>query len=526
MVRKVRSRFAPVGAKPRRKLSFGTEATAIYSRRAADTPALTVAEILAPAKPPAGVVPDGKGMAMDDASAFSAAWAGTTYGQGLGGFGGYGAAIPMTVLATWAQRPEYRKISDVPATEMTRRWIKVTASDDEGSKQDRIDGINAALARFKVRDAFRDAIRYDGLLGRGHIYIDLGANDTERGTPIGGSGDKAMLQKVRKGSLSGIRSIDPLWVYPQNYNTSDPLASDWYRPTTWFVMGKAVHATRLLTIVGREVPDILKPAYSFGGLSLTQLCSPYVERWLRTAENTERAGRNFSFYVLKTNMGVELQGGSGGGTVGAVSVDVGSLDGRVAAFNNYRDVDGTFVIDQASEDFMNVSAPINGLSQLQGQAFEYVVAMAGQPMVKYAGIQPSGLNASSDGEIRVWYDHCHAGQEDHLRDPLQVVIDVIQLSEFGDIDPSIRFSFEPLWAMSEKELAEVEKTEAETDQIRIDSGVLHPEEVRQGLADDPDSRYPGLDVSDVPDLSAEETEGLEPKGQAGAEDIKAWLAAG
>jgi len=61
-------------------------------------------------------------------------------------------------------------------------------------------------------------------------------------------------------------------VLPDETTTATtPSEADWYRPSEWFVMGKQIHATRLLTFVGREVPDILKPAYSFGGLSMTQI---------------------------------------------------------------------------------------------------------------------------------------------------------------------------------------------------------------------------------------------------------------
>ena len=283
----------------------------------------------------------------------------------------------------------------------------------------------------------------------------------------------------------------------------------------WFVMGKSVHATRFLTIVAREVPDILKPAYGFGGLSLSQLCQPYVDTWLRTRGNVADLVHQFNVFVLKTNMGVELPGGSGAAPGGLVQADVGSLDGRVAAFNYYRNNLGTFVLDKDSEDFANVAAPITGLDRIQAQAFEFVVAMAGQPMVKFAGIQPSGLNASSEGEIRVFYDSIHAAQEDHIRDPLQTVIDFIQLDAFGDIDESIRFSFEPLWAMSEKEIADIRKVEADTDNVYIDAGVLSPQDVRTRVAADLDSGYHGLDADDLPDLEEEEGAGLKPDGKSG-----------
>ena len=43
-------------------------------------------------------------------------------------------------------------------------------------------------------------------------------------------------------------------------------------------------------------------------------------------------------------------------------------------------------------------------------------SVSGQPLVKFTGITPNGLNASSDGEIRVFYDDIHAEQEAVFRD--------------------------------------------------------------------------------------------------------------
>jgi hypothetical protein len=47
-------------------------------------------------------------------------------------------------------------------------------------------------------------------------------------------------------------------------------------------MSREVHRSRLLTFIGRELPDILKPAYAFGGLSMSQMLKPYVDNRLRS----------------------------------------------------------------------------------------------------------------------------------------------------------------------------------------------------------------------------------------------------
>ncbi|ECH8674637.1 DUF1073 domain-containing protein, partial [Salmonella enterica subsp. enterica] len=133
-----------------------------------------------------------------------------------GGFPGY------PYLALQAQLPEYRRMVSVIAEEMTRKWIKVKAvgvGDD--SRAPRIAQLTDALERYNVRDAFRLAVEHDGFFGRGQIYIDVRS-------PSGMSAwtDPAELEsrlfisdkKIPKGSLLGLRVIEPVWTYPGMYN--------------------------------------------------------------------------------------------------------------------------------------------------------------------------------------------------------------------------------------------------------------------------------------------------------------------
>src|SRR5262249_14804877 len=149
-----------------------------------------------------------------------------------------------------------------------------------------------------------------------------------------------------KGMLRGFKPVEPVWTYPTNYDSIDPLTDDWYDPKTWFVMGKEIHKTRLLRFVGREVPDLLKPAYSFGGLSMSQMAMPYVNNWLRTRQSVADIINAFSVFNLKTNLSESLQVG------GEI------LNERMEIFNNFRDNKGVFLTDKEMEDFANISAPL------------------------------------------------------------------------------------------------------------------------------------------------------------------------
>ncbi len=450
-------------------------------------------------KPPPGVVPaDQPTMAQDTALSSASSWAGGYYGyaftEGLE-FLGY------PYLAELAQRPEYRRIVEVIATEMTRKWIKLTTT-GEKEDNDKIKQIEDEMDRLDVQQVFKKLAEEDGFFGRSHLYLDTGdtENPDELMTPIGNGRDAISEAKVKKDGLKALRAVEAVWTYPTNYNSNDPLRGDWYTPDMWFVMGKRIHASRLLTFIGREVPDLLKPAYSFGGLALTQMAKPYVDNWLTTRQSVQDIITSFSVMVLKTNMAADLQAG------GEQTIN------RAVFFNNLRNNRGLFMVDKTEEEFQNVSAPLSSLDLLQAQAQEHMASVSGIPLVKLLGIQPAGLNASSDGEIRVFYDWIAAYQQALFRPNLTRVIDFIQLSLFGAIDADISFEFEPLWTLNEKEEAERRKIDAETGQILIDSGAVSPEEERRRIATAPDAMYQGLDPEDAPDLLDEEEEGLEPKG--------------
>ncbi|HDL6888369.1 TPA: DUF1073 domain-containing protein [Yersinia enterocolitica] len=445
-------------------------------------------------KPPKGVIPEAieQGILAMDATPYSSlneSYQGYTYGY-PDTFPGY------PYLATLAQKPEYRKMVGTLAEEMTRKWVKLkTVGDDD--KSDRVQKLYEAMEKFKLKDRFREAAEHDGYFGGGQIYIDVqSVKSLSAWTDDVELQSKLFLsdKKIKKGSLKGFTVIEPVWTYPGVYNTDNPMSPDFYKPTEWFVMSKTVNASRMIDFVSRQVPDLLKAAYNFRGLSLTQIAEPYVNNWLRTRDSVSDMIHSFSIPVIGTDMQTILSGGS-----------ADSLVFRAELFNSCRDNRGAFLKNNNStepETVEFVNAPLTGLDSLQSQSQEHMAAVSSIPLVKLLGITPSGLNASSDGEIRVFYDYIHALQQILFKDNLKRALDIIQLSEFGDIDPEITFEFEPLYEMSEKEKAEIRKIDADTDAVYITSSVLAGNEVRQKLADDPDSPYHSLDLSD--DLEIDE----------------------
>jgi hypothetical protein len=464
-------------------------------------PVFEAKDIFKVARPPQGVVPAAQQMAFDQSledlsGVMSWATTNSLFVEGL-------AFLGYPYLSQLSQRPEYRVISETWAQEMTRKWIRLTAASDgrdsATQKADKITAIEAEMKRLKVQDAFKRCAELDGFFGRGHIYIELEgveSNDREELKTSIGEGTGAISKaKIKQGGLKGLRVVEPIWSYPNGYNANDPLKSNFFRPDTWFVMGQEIHTTRLLTFVGRPMPDLMKPAYSFGGLSLSQMAKPYVDNWLRTRQSVSDAVSNFSIMVLLTDMAAMLNEGA--------LVD---LVTRADFFNTTRDNRGLMLGDKSSEDLKNVSTPLSGLHELQAQSQEQMSSVSQIPLVKLTGISPSGLNASSEGEIKVFYDKVQAQQVALFNDNLTKVIAFVQLSLFGEVDPEISFVWEPLDTLDPAQEATRRKTDADTDAVYLDHGVLSPEEVRTRLASDDMSPYASLDATDVPEQQEEEGE--------------------
>lgn len=458
-------------------------------------------------EPPPGALPQGvPTMAMDSNLTQMSNWAGSL----VGGDGMY--FLGYAYLSELSQRPEYRRISEVIAKQMTRKFVKLTAVGDE-SKSDKIKALTAAMKRYKVQDKFRRLAELDGFFGRAHLYIDTGATDNpdELKTPL-----LISPAKIAKGSLKGFRVIEPIWVTPSQYNSIDPLNPDYYRPAAWYVMGKETHGSRLLTVVGREMPDLLKAQYFFGGLSMTQMAKECVDLWLKDRSSVSDLVDSFSTNGIKTNLGSVLQGTNDEGVLG-----------RMQLYNQMRDNRGLMMLDKDTEEFFNVSVPLGGLDKLQAQSQEHICAVTGLPLVVFTGITPAGLNASSADEIRVFYDNILSSQEDMFTDPLATVLQVLQLSEFGEIDESITHEFVSLWELDEAGKAAVQKTKADTAAVLIQEGVVSPDEERERIATDPESLYAGLDLSglapgppgdgETPDLDDDDANRVAEGGAGGGE---------
>lgn len=383
-------------------------------------------------------------------------------------FMGYGA------LANLSQNGLIRAGVEMRGDEMTRKWGELSrkgnTDEETDEQQEKLDAITEEMDKYKVRELFRSASCLCGYMGGCLLFIDTG--EEVLANPL-------ILDSMTfaPGTFKGFRLIEPYLVTPGGYNSTNPMADDYFKPSLWYIQGIPVHASRLIYFAENKLTSLLKPAYNFFGLPLAQKVIDAVAHY---TENREAAGRllqKYALTVLKTNMEEVLQGGFDK-----------ALRERIQYFVQTRSNDGCAAIDKEMEDLVLQTTSLAGVTDIVRQSMEYVAAMFNEPVVKMWGLSPNGFS-SGEMELQNHYDNIKAQQEKMFGEPMRRVLRVLQHNLYGAIDDSIVFTFSPLSEDDEHRIAETNKMQADTDAVLISNGVIDENEARERLIADPNSGY-------------------------------------
>ena len=393
-------------------------------------------------------------------------------------FMGYG------VLQNLAQNGLIRACVETVSDDMTRAWIEFKR-EGEGGDESLLTDLAQACKRFALQRLFHEATELVGYEGGAFLFIDTGSVGQELERPLNVSPYSAEL---RTGGVLRFVVIDPVNVFPGDYNSLSPLEPDYFRPRWWWVLGQRVHASRLIRLVANECPVLLRPAYNFLGIPQAQILWDYVLHFQECRAAEARLLTKFSLTVFKTKMEDILY--ASGGTA--------QIDARIQYMIQSMTNDGVLAVDKESEDVVKLETPLSGVTDIVRQSLEILAALNRTPAVKLLGISPSGFNATGESDIRNYYDHVRSQQEKVLRDGIKKALDCIQLYLRGTIDPSVTFDFAPLGEEDRAALATLQKTKADTIAVYMDRDIISQEEARQSLASDPDSGFSDIDPAEVP----------------------------
>jgi phage-related protein (TIGR01555 family) len=178
-----------------------------------------------------------------------------------------------------------------------------------------------------------------------------------------------------------------------------------------------------------------------------------------------------------------------------------------------------------SEDYIRETIQFGGVDAVLYIIMMLVSSDTGYPITRLFGVSPAGLNSTGESDMRNYYDNVRSLQKRILKPILLRLVQII--SEWQKLpEPYIEFS--PLQQMSEKEQAELEKLQAEKDQIvantykiYIDMGAMEPYEARFLQFGDSLDKIPVPEEDMLPPVdTVPEGEGEQEEGDEGKEGIE------
>lgn len=167
---------------------------------------------------------------------------------------------------------------------------------------------------------------------------------------------------------------------------------------------------------------------------------------------------------------------------------------RLQLIDMAKGIINSIAIDAEGEDYDYKTVTFSGVKDIVDSACNMLSAVTNIPQTKLFGRSPAGENSTGEGDMENFYKFVERIQKLNLKNNLRTLFDIILIAgkakgRYGEI-PDYTLKFNPLWSLSEKEQADVDKTRADTEyvkaqtaQVYTDMQALDAPEVRRRLAE-------------------------------------------
>lgn len=308
---------------------------------------------------------------------------------------------------------------------------------------------------------------------------------------------------IEPGSFGGFAVIDPHWLTYQWDKDSriNPLCPHFLEPT-WIKVGEyRVHRSWAIRKINSELPDIFKPVYLYGGLSLTQMIYERVWAADKLANEAPLLAMTKRLLIADGNL-EQLQS------------DPARTNKFFNAINFFRDNFSIFV-KKPSSNVTQLDTNLSELTPLTMSQYQLVAAIAQIPVTKLLKNVPSGLQATGQYE---WDDYAQSLKSIQTNDytPLcKMFYELYCASNYPDKDDmKLDIEWNPIDVPKESEVAQMSSQTAQYVAHLINTGVIDIAEARAMLRK---TNLPAFQTipTDIPEILKKIEEAKDPSQQQG-----------
>lgn len=400
--------------------------------------------------------------------------------------------IGYQACAMIAQQWLVDKACSMPARDAIRHGFEVMAYGDgelqlsDEQQADIDEAIKRADRKFKLFKNMQEFIRMGRIFGVRVAFFKInGATRDFYENPFN-------IDGVKPGTYEGIVQVDPYWCVPllSGDAASDPASMHFYEPEWWIINGQRFHRSHLVIFRNGDLPDLLKPMYNYGGMPVPQRIFERVYAAERTANEAPQLAMTKRLTIQKTDMS-------------AIYANPELQIRHMQEMAAYRDNYGTKFIDSADE----VTTQDTSLADLDAvimTQYQIVAAAAGVPATKLLGTTPKGFNATGEYESQSYHEELETIQANDLTELVNRHHALVMRSE---VEPDlgiesgtvrVEIDWNPVDSPTAKEYAEINKINAETDNVLLTAGAIDAVDIRNRLRSDSNSGYADLSELDAP----------------------------
>ncbi len=396
--------------------------------------------------------------------------------------------IGYQACAMIAQHWLISKACVVPARDAIRKGYEITINDGQEIDPKIIDYMRKRDKLYNLDRNLVEFVKMGRVFGLRIAMFKIESTDPEYyEKPYNPDG-------ITKGSYKGISQIDPYWMAPEldHLSASDPSAIGFYEPTWWRIGSLKVHKSHLIIMRGDEVPDILKPTYLYGGVSVPQKIYERVYAAERTANEAPQL-----VMTKRTNVY--------GTDIVAAMTNQAKTENKLLEWAYYRDNYGVKMIDKEDESMEQFDTSLGDLDTVIMTQYQLVAAISNVPATKLLGTSPKGFNASGEYEEANYREELESIQTFDMAPLINRHHEILIRSEitpkFG-VMFNTEAVFNPLDSLTEIEQADINLKAAQTDQALAAAGAIDGYDIRNRIISDPKSGYNGLNLEEDNDAEA------------------------
>ncbi len=396
-----------------------------------------------------------------------------------------------------------RKIVDIPALDSCRKWR------DWQAEADQITKIEAEERRLDLRGKVLAARRAARLFGGAALLIGTG------------DGDPAKLLSVESVKAGGLRYV--ALIHRRQLSAgmveTDAASPMFGQPAMWTINAsgtqmQAIHPSRLALFRGEPLVDDGMVATDPGW------GDPVLMSVIDAVRNLDATAANVASLVFEAKVDTvgipDLMNKLGDPVYEAV------LLRRWTLAETGKGINGTLMHD-AEEIIGQKQASFASLPDLLDRFMQLASGAADIPITRLLGQSPAGMSSTGESDVRNYYDRVSAGQELEMGPAMMMLDECLIRSALGARPEEVHYRWASLWQISDKERADIGKTNAETVAALQKTGLIPDEPLSEAAVNlmTESGAMPGLEGA-MQAFFEENPDGLDPaEGDLAPEGVKA-----